>query len=293
MRPLLLTDYGTCLKTKDRRLVLQNQDSGARKEWLPVDFPFDSIIVEHLGGFVTFPALRWLATNGVSLTALDFNGTVLGQWLPECPMNPLARLAQIAAYLNPESRLAVARFILEAKVGKVPTAYRTWDDLLTFEGRQAVRFWSDLGITRDYPNARDPTNATINYAFGLLGSQARLAIHRASLEPSVGFLHVPQNYKTALVYDVMEPFRAATVKTALKLREGLNSRDFGEVFGHGLRLRPQAGRKVVEGFARSFAEREMARFVERMSLRCASAARAGSNLTEPQTGGRTAPLLSA
>jgi CRISPR/Cas system-associated endonuclease Cas1 len=293
MRPLLLTDWGTCLKTKDRRLVLLNQDSGERKEWLPVDFPFDSIIVEHLGGFVTFPALRWLATNGVSLTALDFNGTVLGQWLPEYPINPNARLAQIAAYLNPESRLAVARFILEAKVGDVPSAYRTWDDLLTFEGRQAVRFWADLGITRDYPNARDPTNAAINYAFGLLGSRARLAIHRASLEPSVGFLHVPQNYKSALVYDVMEPFRAATVKTALAVKEKLNSRDFGEVFGHGLRLRSQGARRLVEGFARSFPEKELARFVERVVLRCSTSASAAPSRTELQTGGRTAPPLFA
>lgn len=83
MKPLLLTDYGTCLKTRDRKLVLLNQDSGKRNEWFPVTFPHDSIIVENLGGFVTFPALRWLATNGVPLTCLDFNGAVLASCLPD------------------------------------------------------------------------------------------------------------------------------------------------------------------------------------------------------------------
>jgi CRISPR/Cas system-associated endonuclease Cas1 len=294
MRPLLLTDYGLCLKTKERRLVLLNQDSGERKEWLPVDFPFDSIIVEHLGGFVTFPALRWLATNGVSLTALDFNGSVLGSWLPDYPINPHNRINQIAAYLNPTARLAIARFILEAKLGKpVPSAYRTWDDLLTFEGREANRFWADLGITRDYPSARDATNACLNYSFGLLASRARVAIHRLSLEPSVGFLHVPQNYKSALVYDTMEPFRSSTVKSALAVKRELNSRDFGEVFGHGLRLRPEGAHRLVQGFAKAFPEKEMGRFVERLALQCGVLGHVGPNHTEPQIGGQTAPPLFA
>ncbi|MCI4369203.1 MAG: CRISPR-associated endonuclease Cas1 [Thermoplasmata archaeon] len=294
MKPLLLTDYGLCLKTKERRLVLLNQDSGERREWLPVEFPYDSIIVENLGGFVTFPALRWLALNGVSLTALDFNGRVLASYLPDWPLNPNARLAQMAAYLNPASRLEVARFILAAKLGKpVPATYRTWDDLLTYEGRQAEAYWRDLGITRDYPSARDPTNACLNYSFGLLASRARAAIHRLSLEPSIGFLHTPQSYKQALVYDCVEPFRASTVKTALAVKQELNSRQFGEVYGHGLRLRPEGAHRLVESFAKAFPEKEMGRFVERLALRCAALGRAAQSRQEPRASGPTAPPLFA
>jgi CRISPR/Cas system-associated endonuclease Cas1 len=268
MKPLILTDYGLCLKTRDRKLVLVNQDSGARKEWLPVDFPFDSILVENLGGFVTFPALRWLATNAVTLTALDFNGQVLACFLPDRPSNPHASIAQIAAYLDLSSRFEIARFVLESKLGReVPTSLVTWDDLLTYEAREAARFYGDLGITRDYPNARDPTNACLNYAFGLLASRSRLAVHRLSLDPGVGFLHAPQNYKSALVYDVMEPFRELTVKTALSVREGLNSRDYAEVFGHGLKLRPEGAHRMVSVFARAYPETEMERFMSRLTLR--------------------------
>ncbi len=288
MKPLLLTSWGLCLKTQDRKLVLHNQDSGARKSWLPVEFPYDSIIVEHLGGFVTFPALRWLATNGITLTALDFNGRILASYLPDSPLDPQARLWQLAAYLNADSRLDVARFILEEKLGKpVPRIYSTWDDLLLYEGREASQFWSKLGVVRDYPNARDPENACLNYAFGLLASRARLSIHRASLEASIGFLHVPQRYKSALVYDVMEPYRGRTAETALSVRRGLKSRDFGEVFGHGLRLRPEAARRVVQEFAKAFQEREMDRFVHRLMIRCATTRRPSPQPSSMDHGGPT------
>lgn len=295
MKPLLLTTWGLCLKTHDRKLVLRNQDSGEEREWLPVDFPYDSIIVENLGGFVTFPALRWLASNGVSLTALDFNGKLLASYLPEVTFNPYARLAQTAAYLDSNVRTEIARFILESKLGKsVPRGLRSLDDLLTFEAREAVRFYAGLGITRDYPNARDPTNACLNYGFGLLASRARFAVHRASLEPTVGFLHVPQKSKSALVYDVMEPFRSLTVRTALDTKRLLTSRDFVDVYGVGLKLRPQGAQRLIAAFARAFPEKEMERFVERVALRCdLAASRREPTRSGLQTEGRTGIALSA
>jgi CRISP-associated protein Cas1 len=270
MKPLLLTDYASSLKARGRKLVLWNQGSGKREEWLPREFPYDSIIVEHLGGFVTFPALRWLATNGIPLTALDFNGSVLGSWLPDYPTNARDRLAQYAAFIDPARRVSVARFILEAKVGKpVPSIYRTIPDLMLWEGRQADAYWSALGIVRDYPHARDPENACLNYAFGLLESRARLACHRAGLEPSVGFLHEQREHKESLIYDLQEPFRDSATKTALAVRKELTHRDFGEVFGHGLRLRVEGAHRLVTAFARSFSDRAMTEFTSRLTLRLA------------------------
>lgn len=275
MRPLLLTDYGLCLKTRDRKLVLRNQDSGKTQEWLPRDFPYDSIVIHHLGGFLTFPALRWISTNGVSLTALDFNGSVLGSWLPDYPVIARDRLAQYEAFTDERRRVSVARFILETKLGhKVPPIYQTINDLLLYEARQADAYWSALGIVRDYPNARDLTNATINYASGLLLSRALLSCHRAGLEPSVGFLHEWREHKPSLCLDLMEPFRAKMVETALKVRAELKHTDFGEVFGHGLRLRPQAAHTLVTEFARSFSDRAMDAFTSRLTLQFGLSSRA-------------------
>jgi CRISPR/Cas system-associated endonuclease Cas1 len=262
MKPLLLTTYGSCLKTQDRKLVLWNQDSGARKEWSPAEFGYDSVITENLGGFVTFPALRWLATNGVSLTMLDFDGRPTLSCLSDRPTSTKNRLAQIAAFMDRTTRVNVARFVLESKLGRpVPPTLRNVPDLLMHEATEASRDWASLGITRDYPHARDPANACLNYAYGLLESRARLACHRAGLEETIGFLHTPQDSKDALVYDVMEPMRASVTATALKVRRALTSRDFGEVFGHGLKLRPEAARRLVREFARTFDEEALSAFV--------------------------------
>jgi CRISPR-associated protein Cas1 len=296
MRPLLLTTYGSCLKTQDRKLVLWNQDSGERSEWSPSKFPYDSVVVENLGGLVTFPALRWLATNGVSLTALDFNGGVLASYLPESPANPRDRLAQLRAFDDPHARLGVARAILEAKLRKpVPSPLPTVNALLLYEAHEADRYWKELGIVRDYPDARDPTNSTLNYAFGLLESRARLAVHRLGLDPSIGFLHEPQNYKSAFVYDVMEPFRDSTVSIALKVKARLKHGDFVEVFGHGLRLRPEGAHRLVTEFARSFRDDEVQRFTTQLTLRFSTArprmpeigGHTGSSRTPRRTAGRT------
>jgi CRISP-associated protein Cas1 len=286
MRPLLLTDYGTCLKTQDRKLVLLNQDSGARKEWLPSAFGYDSIIAENLGGFVTFPALRWLASNGISVTMLDFDGRPTATWLPDYPINARDRLSQMEAFLSPTARVQVARFILEAKVGhKVPPIYRTIPDLLTYEGREATEYWTALGISRDYPHARDAANACLNYSYGLLESRARVACHRAGLEPSVGFLHEWRQGKSSLVYDLMEPMRDVATKAALSVRKELNSRHFGEIFGHGLKLRPEGAHRLVTAFAKAFREDDLARFTSRLALQFASAGHAARLESEPQRSG--------
>jgi CRISPR-associated protein Cas1 len=58
-------------------------------------------------------------------------------------------------------------------------------------------------------NASDPFNATLNYGYGFLESECRIAINAVGLEPAVGFLHDFSNYQTkqSLVYDLEEPFR--------------------------------------------------------------------------------------
>jgi CRISPR-associated protein Cas1 len=58
-------------------------------------------------------------------------------------------------------------------------------------------------------NASDPVNLALNYGYGFLEAECRMAINVVGLEPSVGFLHDFSNYQTkqSLVYDLQEPFR--------------------------------------------------------------------------------------
>jgi CRISPR-associated protein Cas1 len=58
-------------------------------------------------------------------------------------------------------------------------------------------------------NASDPFNAALNYGYGFLEAECRMAINSIGLEPSIGFLHDFSDYQTkqSLVYDLQEPFR--------------------------------------------------------------------------------------
>jgi CRISPR/Cas system-associated endonuclease Cas1 len=271
MKPLVLTAYGSCLKVRAGKLVLFDQDSGDKREWAPAEFAYDTVVCDPLGGFVTFPALRWLAERGAVLSLLNFDGRPLLTALPDYPINGRDRLNQMAAHLDPEKRIEVAKEIVSAKTGRrVPAYVRTLNHLLMWEAEQAKSYWRASGIVRDYPHARDPTNLAINYCFGLLESQVRRVIHRLGLEPSVGFLHQPRSPsegKSAFVYDAMEPFRDAAVKVALL--EPLKRGDYYPMFGYGLRLREHAAKRLAERFGQQVPEREVSEWLKHLALQMA------------------------
>jgi CRISPR-associated protein Cas1 len=78
--------------------------------------------------------------------------------------------------------------------------------------KKALPGWLDfqgLMTNSRQKNASDPFNAALNYGYGFLESECRMAINTLGLEPSVGFLHDFSDYQTkqSLVYDLQEPFR--------------------------------------------------------------------------------------
>ncbi len=282
MRPLVIAEYSSCLKVRNGKLVLRLQGQKVEQEWAPGAFPYDTVVCDPMGGFVTFPALRWLADRGVVLTLLNFDGRPVLTALPDHPINGRDRIAQLKAYSNPQKRVEMAREILRAKVGReVPQDLRDLNRLRMWEAEIAARYWSDLGIVRDYPKARDPTNAAINYSFGLLESVTRRMIHRLGLEPSIGFLHVPRgpsDGKSAFVYDVMEPYRETAARVALAERP--RRADYFVMFGGTVRLRQGFTQALARRFAKAFPEREMGEWLRRLTLRMALPPL--SNLPGPQ-----------
>jgi hypothetical protein len=55
--------------------------------------------------------------------------------------------------------------------------------------------------------ATNPVNGALNYLYGVLESEARLAVAALGLDPGLGVLHVDTQFRDALVFDVMEPIR--------------------------------------------------------------------------------------
>jgi CRISP-associated protein Cas1 len=276
MRALLLDRYGYTLKVRnDARgtpsLVLTDDTDPLLKVVYPPrpDITFDSVLVRRLGGFVTWPALRWLADNGVPITMVDYDGRPLASFVPHLP-NPSngarLRLAQIRCRENPRMRLLLAREVLRAKLGKpVPTGVNTIEKLRKFEAEAAEVEWKRLGVRRFRPHASDTRNVCCNYAFGLLESRVRLAVSAVGLEPSIGFLHEPTSSLSALVYDLMEPFRFEVARLAVQFADSSNGNDYLPAFRRGRRLRRDAARDLVLAFEPEWDDQRCVESVERFA----------------------------
>lgn len=63
------------------------------------------------------------------------------------------------------------------------------------------------GVGGHNMSAGDPTNASLNYLYGVLEATMRVAIQKAGLDQDIGFLHEAQPGANPLVYDFMELFR--------------------------------------------------------------------------------------
>jgi len=75
--------------------------------------------------------------------------------------------------------------------------------------RKALPEWLDFQgrMTMSHQNnASDPFNAALNYGYGFLEAECRMAINAVGLESAIGFLHEVSSDQTreSLVYDAMD-----------------------------------------------------------------------------------------
>jgi CRISPR-associated protein Cas1 len=103
------------------------------------------------------------------------------------------------------------------------------DILRGIEGSIAARYFSqfskllkprDFDATWDFTtrNRRpptDPVNAMLSLGYSLLAKDMTVALLSEGLDPYWGFYHAPRHGRPALALDLMEPFRAAVVDSAV------------------------------------------------------------------------------
>jgi CRISPR-associated protein Cas1 len=200
---------------------------------------------------------------------MGYDGSVISSILPPAPTKADLRVAQIEAANNPETKFNIAQVLVKAKIEKglqvldwLATRYdltrevgaakheatklseaKTVNELRTVEGRTALRYWEafrkampeSLGfqgrmVNTKAMNATDPVNAALNYGYGFLKCECRMAINTVGLEPAIGFLHESADYMTreSLVYDLEEPFRFLADLTIIQSFESrlLTANDF-------------------------------------------------------------------
>ena len=178
----------------------------------------------------------------------NYDGTIISSILPPTPIKADLRAAQFRAASDPKRKFAIAHALVKAKIerslqlldwlGQRYDIYRevritkheaarlgnacSVAQVRTVEGRVALRYWEAFRkalpewldfqgrvTTGHNNNVSDPFNAALNYGYGFLEAECRMAINSVGLESSVGFLHDFSDYQTkqSLVYDLQEPFR--------------------------------------------------------------------------------------
>ena len=127
----------------------------------------------------------------------------------------LAKQAKALAILesDPPSTMEALRLI----EGRAALAYFTaWQAIpLWWKGigkRPIPDEWHRVGLRQSSlsgtnRHATHPVNALLNYAYGLLETEVRIAVVAAGLDPTIGYLHARRPGRVALVYDLMEPLR--------------------------------------------------------------------------------------
>ena len=112
--------------------------------------------------------------------------------------------------------------------------------------------WRRVGMRQDFlrranRHARHPVNAMLNYGYAVLESQVRIAIAEVGLDPTIGYLHVCQPGRQALVYDLMEPYRPQVDREVLGFirSQTFTPRDFVIDAKGVCRLHPELARRLA------------------------------------------------
>ena len=141
--------------------------------------------------------------------------------------------------------------------GRAALAYFTFWETIPLRwkgtGRKPIpEDWHRIGLRQSFVSgtnrhATHPVNAMLNYAYGVLESQVRIAAVAAGLDPTIGYLHACRPGRVALVYDLMEPLRPQVDRRMLDVvqERTFDPRDFVLTERGVCRLHPQLARTVA------------------------------------------------
>lgn len=263
LRTLYLTEPGAYLHIDGERFIV-----GKGSEEL-ASIPAEKVdqVLADTEGAVSFGALRLLLRNDATLLlAPSASDETAGLFTPINGRQVQLRAAQFAKLSDGAFRLAMAKRIVQAKIGNSCTVLRryrrfrpqtdrgegaalqklhaqcaqasTLDAVRGFEGR-AARIYFEAFATlldarwrfdaRNRQPPQDPVNALLSYGYTVLFHTVHTFILRRGLDPFVGALHAPRDGHAALASDLMEPYRSLIVDTVVLqflARDGIGPENF-------------------------------------------------------------------
>ena len=110
-------------------------------------------------------------------------------------------------------------FIQKAKEYTFDDNFR--ENLMGYESQGALAYWEYIRaltaddtvsfLTRERKGATDLFNSLLNYGYSIIYSRVWQSVLRYKLNPTLGIIHLPQQNKPVLVYDIIELFRSQAV----------------------------------------------------------------------------------
>lgn len=238
--PLHVSEPGSVLRKDGEELVVEPREGEATRIRL-VDV---SNVQLHGSSKITTPAMHALLSGGVTVSYLTRGGWLYGRTRGPSSKNVHLRIAQFAKAADEQVSLRLARRFVGAKIKNARTIIRRHGDgeeqtldeltrvhraveeasglpeLLGLEGQAAhvyFRAYARILETRADPAyaferrnrrpPRDPTNAMLSFAYGLLTTALTETVDRVGFDAYLGFYHRPRYGRPALALDLMEEFR--------------------------------------------------------------------------------------
>ena len=97
--------------------------------------------------------------------------------------------------------------------------------------------------------AKDPFNAFLNYAYGILYSRVERVLVLAGIEPYLGFLHRDDYNQLSMVYDFIEPYRIHAETAVFRLFSAKKVNQLHtDVITNGCSLNTEGKKLLVEQF---------------------------------------------
>jgi len=127
---------------------------------------------------------------------------------------------------------------LEGTAGRIyfETLSSVMPDMYNFSGRSSRP-------------AKDPFNAFLNYAYGILYSRVERALVIAGVEPYLGFLHRDDYNQLSMVYDFIEPYRIHAETAVFRLFSGKKvNQVHTDAITNGYSLNTEGKKLLVEQF---------------------------------------------
>lgn len=275
---LVIDKRGSYVKKTGNRFIVQNQKEKS-------EYSADKInqLIFISPSAISFDAVNLAIEKNIDIVYLDYRGRPFARtYRPTLGGTTLTRRRQLESYFSKKGG-EISKLLIEGKIKsqinflkslakdrKNDTALHTlingWklslelnnlkgtiseirNTLLGFEGSTAARYFQGLGLATGYsgrnPKGKDPFNICLNYAYGMLYSEAERACILAGLDPYLGFFHTDRYGKPSMVLDIMELFRVAVADRAIVTlfnRKEINEKDFEKI---GNSILSQPGRKKI------------------------------------------------